>query len=544
MSQEQITEKELLFIETWNTPKALLEILFHNWDNLNSFNPKKFGNLRLYQAPMLSDEANVDFDLTKELCPEFQDLTLEEKNQAIFDCRKRVGDLYCFGARKYGKSLICMILDTIVQMLTNPGDKVVLGSVDLIHLKQILDPIKRCFENHPICKMWKQRITGAPDFCIELKNDWVLNSVNFNIGSKSPGNQFFGKHTYRLLIEEGSLETEEVREKRKDALSELGAVTRISGMTNFTAVSPAGKVWNDVSLKPWLMNLPQYVNPTFTEAKKKKAEEEYGGKSSIGFRVYVGGEVVEDAISVFDMQRIKDFCVNEKKSLRLIELGKADFKHFKQLIICDRPNSSERIFIDADIGVHTTEINIFSECDKKYEYLYNITLHNLTDDEQATIFKYLADMLHANVIGIDCGDGMGRAIYNELEKTIPKENLVWYDGKEKITIGFETDKDGNVIFANNAPVIKTERMAEWSVKRLKDLFYEGTLVLPEDYKFISQFSQVISTISGDKILYKCIAPQGDHLFDSFKVFAIAEWLKSDANKTPDINGNWGSGVNG
>lgn len=879
MSLEKITEEELNFLDIWYTPKAMLEILFHNWDNLNSFNSKKFGELRLYQESMLSDESIIDFDLTAEMNG--------FDKQEIFDCRKRVGDIYCFGSRKHGKSLICVIMDTIVQLLTNPGDKVILGSVDLIHIKRVLDPIKNCMEAHPICKMWKKRVVGAPDYQIVAKNDWNLCSVNWNIGcfddkteiltkdgwksvyniskkdevislnpktniagyypikriikynyegdiyhlkgkcldfyftpehrlyynwsakqqwqidkicnlkkdskspvhfahsitlqeyeekslnfikpkqlqnisdedwleflgwfisegcltleknlsykiiitqfknvhpfefdkicslikrmglnywickeksivfsskeifehlkehcykitenskirtksvyccynkcfpsyvknlskrqteillnsfwlgdgsedkglkrwntsskqladdiqevvlklgipcsllikqknrnplyvvgelkskvrmldfykgltiepynalvwcvetlphglifirrnsccmwtgnSKSPGQNYYGLHGYRLISEEQSLETEEVYEKRKDAISELGAVLRCSGMTNFTVHSPSGKLFYDQKLKKQVLNLPQMVNPTFNEDKQKKAEEEYGGKSSIGYRVFVNGEIVEDGVSVFDLQRIRDLCVNDKKKISLIEISKEDFKFYKQYIVCERPNNSERIFISADIGVHTTEINILSELKNKYEYLYNISLHNLTDDEQATIFKHLIEQFKANVVAIDCGDGQGRAIYNELEKTISKNNLVWYDGKEKIPIGFQTNEDGSVIYKDGAPLAKEERMAEWSVKRLKDLFYEGKLIIPEDYKFISQFSQVIAITSGDKILYRCNSPQGDHLFDSFKVFAIAEWLKSDANQTPDINSNWGIGING
>lgn len=536
MTQDPITNEELEFIEIWNTPQAILEILFHNWDNLNSFNPKRFGELRLYQAPMLSDEAIIDFDLTAEL------EGLEK--QEIFDCRKRVGDIYCFGARKFGKSLITMEMDLIVQMMTQDNDKVVLGSVDLIHLRQILDPIKNCFESHPICKLWKKRISGAPDFKIELKTDWVLNSVNFNIGSKAPGNQFFGKHCYRLYVEEASLETEQVYDKRKDAVSEMGAIFRISGMTDFTVHSPAGKAFYDPNLKNHVLNLPQYVNPTFNEDKKQKAVEHYGGESSIGFRVYVSGEIVEDGVSTFDMERVRRLCINEKKVITSIEISKDQFRHYKSFIVCDRPSNSERIFVSADIGVHTTEINIFSEVEAKYEYLYNISLHNLTDDEQAQIFKHIAEMLTANVIGIDCGDGMGRAIYNELEKTISKENLVWYDGSMKLVVGFELDVDGNVVFKDGSPVSKKEPMAEWSVKRLKDLFYDSKLVIPEDYKFLTQFGQVISTVSGNRIIYKCVSTQGDHLFDSFKVFAIAEWMKGSGSDTPEISSNWGGGVNG
>lgn len=534
MAKEIITDEELEFIETWFTPQALLEILFHNWDNLNAFDGKRYGELRQYQYPLISDEAIIDFELTGEL--------EQLGKQEIFDCRKRVGDLYCFGARKFGKSLVVMLMDLILQMMTQDADKVALASVDLIHIRQILDPIKSCFQTHPICKLWGKRLTGAPDYKFELKTDWILNSVNFNIGSKNPGQQWFGKHVFRVYIEEASLETEQVYDKRKDALSEMGAVFRVSGMTDFTVHSPAGKTFYDPNLKPFVVNLPQYVNPTFNEEKKRKAEEHYGGKSSIGYRVYVDGDIVEDGVSVFDMERVRRLCIDEKKTVKHIEVSKDRFKFFKQFIVCERPNNAERIFIDADIGVHTTEINILSEVKNKYEYIYNISLYNLTDDEQAQIFKHIATMLNANVVGIDCGDGMGRAIYNELEKTISKNNLVWYDGSMKLEVGFQTDQDGKTVFKDGKPVFKQEYMSEWAVKRLKDLMYEGRIIIPEDFKFIAQFGQVISMISGTRTIYKCVSVQGDHLFDSFKVFGIAQWLKADFNTTPNIISDWGGGA--
>jgi hypothetical protein len=529
-----LTKDELNFLDMWHTPQALLEILFHNWDNLNAFDEELFGELRLYQAPMVSDETQIDFDLTAS--------ELKLSNQEKFDLRKRVGDLYCFGARKFGKSLVIVEMDLITQMLSGQVDKVALGSVDLIHIRRVLDPIKNCFENHPICSMWKRRITGSPDFKIELKTDWILNSVNYNIGSKNPGQNWYGLHVSRVYSEEASLKTEEVASKEKDALSEMGAVFRTSGMTNFTPHSPAGKTFYDQKLRKFVLNLPQYINPTFTESKRKQQEQEYGGKNSIGFRIFVDGEIVEDGISTFDMERVRKFAINEKKTVTTIEISKDRFRFFKQFIILERPVNATRMFVSIDVGEHVSEININSQVGDKYEYLYNVTLFNLTDDEQVQILKYIVTMLKANVLAIDCGDGMGRAIYRELEKTIPKENLVWYDGKMYVQIGFEKDDNDHIIFKDGKPVAKNERMAEWSVKRLKDLLYDGTLTIPEDYKFISQFGQVIGIPSGNMILYKCTAVEGDHLFDSFKIFAIAEWAKNDINKTPDINDSWGGGI--
>ena len=41
-------------------------------------------------------------------------------------------------------------------------------------------------------------------------------------------------HLHRLYIEEASMETQKVFQQRRDAISELGCVYRVSGMTNFT----------------------------------------------------------------------------------------------------------------------------------------------------------------------------------------------------------------------------------------------------------------------------------------------------------------------
>ena len=540
MSLELLTEKEISFLEEWYTPKALVETLFHDWDNLTSFDDEKFGELRLYQQSMLSDESIIDFELTGDQL--FSSLNKTERRQAVFQLKKNVGDLYNYGARKYGKSMITMIMDMLDDMMTSTGVKAALASVDMIHIRQILDPIKNCLQNHPICKLFERRIVSSPDFQIDLKNGYILNSVNFNIGSKNPGQQFYGKHFYKLYIEEASLENEEVYDKRKDAVSELGAIFRISGMTNFTPQSPSGKAYYGPETHKFVLNYSQFVSPFFTEKEKKERIEEYGGENSINYRIYVKGEVVEDLVSVFDMQRVRQFCVFEKKELKTFEITKDRFKHFKALLILDRPVNSERIFLNADIGLNVTEIGVMSEVKGKYEYLYNITLNNLTDDEQATIFKYLAALLQVNVIAIDCGDGMGRAIYNELEKTIPKENLVWYAGTNKVVVGFLLDKDGKVVLENGKPIEKEEYMSEWAVKRLKDLFYNSLCILPEDFKFLTQFNQVTALTSGTRIIYQCIAKQGDHLFDMFRVFAIAEWLKANANLTPPIQDDWGCGA--
>jgi hypothetical protein len=139
---------------------------------------------------------------------------------------------------------------------------------------------------------------------------------------------------------------------------------------------------------------------------------------------------------------------------------------------------------------------------------------------------------------------MGRAIYREAEKVFPKDNLVWYDGSKKIEVGFETDEDGKIVMEKGKPVIHEEYMSEWSVSRLQSLLYDGRVKIPDDPKFKSQFGVVMSMKSGTRMTYKCISDSGDHAFDSWRVFSIAQWLKKDFNKTKPVKLNWGTGASG
>jgi hypothetical protein len=223
------------------------------------------------------------------------------------------------------------------------------------------------------------------------------------------------------------------------------------------------------------------------------------------------------------MERVRK-NYNQKKQIKHKELSKEQFGNFENIIIVEKPSNSERLFVCADIGEAVTEIVILSEVNQKYQYLYNITLYNLSDKEQFKIFKYIGEVTSANLIGLDTTDGMGRAIFRSLEEVFPRENLCWVAFNEKISVEIEKDDKGNIILKDGKPVWKEEYVDSWSVKRLRDLLYEeGRVDLPIDYKFDSQLNSVISTQSGNRTLYECISSE-DHLFAAFRVFGITEWI--------------------
>ena len=521
---EKLEQTEIEFCECLYNSLALAECLFSDYDNLTVMNEENFGHVRVGQLPLLSYEYLVDHH---------SDLTDKEN----FNLRKGCGDVYCLGGRLFGKTLLVEKVDMLINMVLGENERVGFSSYDQIHIRGVLEDIIQVLANHPFFQLFNPHSTKSPNYRITLNTGYLLESVNMNISGKKPGAQFFQKHFTRLYIEEASFETEEVYNQRRDSVSENGCVFRISGMTNFTKYSPCGKVFYDLSKKPSIVNLPQYINPKWDIKAKELAKKDFGGEQSLGFRVFIKGELVEDGVSVFDMERVRK-CYNDEKYTKVFEINKENFLQFERLLILERPSNAENCYIFADIGESApTEIGVIFEVNQKYKYVYNITAYNLTDKEQEKLFKWLGTQLGANFIALDCTDGTGRAIFRRLAEEFPKENLVWVSFNEKIPVAFEKDEKGNVKFDKGEPIVKEEYVAEWSVQHLKSLLYDERMEIPMDHKFDSQMNQVMALQSGTRTVYECISSE-NHLFQAFQVFSIAqffnEWKTNKGLKKKDF----------
>lgn len=420
-------------------------------------------------------------------------------------------------------------IDILISIIHLEGETVGFTSVDALHIRGILEPVIQVLEQHTFFKMFEAKVNRSPNYRFSCRNNYVLESVNMNIVGKNPGQAFFQKHFKRLYIEEASLETEEVYKKRIDAISELGCVIRSAGMTNFTKYSPTGRRFFDIKNRARVCNLPQYSNPNWNEKEKQKAIKEHGGENSVSYRIFVKGEVVEEGISVFDMEKVRKNYI-EDKIVKKFEIHKYNFNNFKDVIVVDKPEHIDGVFIAADIGeTAPTEIIILYKSGEEFKYVYNITCYGLTEQEQPQIFEWLIEKLKANVIGLDTTDGTGRSIGRSLIQKFNSEHFVFCAFNEKIEVDFERDELGNIVFDSEGyPKYKQEFVSEWSVKRLKDLLYEGRLSLPIDYKFDKQINSVIAITRGGRTVYE-VASEEDHLFAAFRVFAIMEWQKNSSS---------------
>jgi len=505
-----LSEEELEFMECFYDPLCLSECLFGDVDNLGMFYSEKQSHIRLGQITLLSFEYLVD------------DENPRHTDKENFKLREASGSVYVFGGRKFGKSLFVEIIDILISMVLLDGENAGFTSLDAIHIRGILDVIVRALENHKFYEMLEPKITRSPNYNIFLNNGYHLVSVNMNLHSNQPGNAFFQKHFRRLYIEEASFESEIVYNKRQDSVSEDGCVMRVAGMTNFTKYSPAGKVYYDLTEKPKVINLPQYVNPKWGEKEKIKMIKKHAGENSIGYRVFVKGEVVEEGVSALDMERVRENYVQDKK-LKHCEINKTNIENLKNILFLDRPKNSEMIFVAADIGeTAPTEVIILSKVNDKYRYLHNITAYNLTDKDQVNLFSYIIKQLRADVIGLDTTDGLGRAIFRGLEPLHPGVAFCWCSFNEKIPVDFERNDSEKIIFKNGQLAYKEEYVSEWSFMRLRELLYNELMMLPIDFKLDEQLNSVIAIQGSNRVTYPCVANE-DHLYSAFLVFAICQW---------------------
>jgi hypothetical protein len=512
----KIKEIDLKIFQVLSHPISCSEVLFHDFDALGTWDKEKFGHIRLYQYNMLSYDSLFLYD--KKLS--------KEKNWEI---KNNLAESYNLGGRLTGKSRIAIIIDFVVTTFNKCYNWAVISSYDKLHVLEIFEKLINGFENHKILKILNCRSLRSPTYKLNFDNGCLLESVNMNIASKNPGGQFFGKHVDRHAMEEASYLTKEVSGKMLMAQAELGCINRYSGMTTFTKTSPMGEIFFDLKNKKKIINIPSYANPTWNEKKEADSIKEFGGKDSPGYQVQIEGKVIEGAESVFDIQRIRQTYILDKKGegipIKSFEVNKDSFFRYKEIVIVEKPNNAESLGIYADIGEGgaPSEYIIVSRTNKIYKYIYRISTFQLSPEEEKDFLGYLIGLLKPNIIGLDNTSGVGKALISALRKDYP-DNVIPVSFNENIQVGLAKDKDGKFMTDKSGNVVYEEaNMVDWSMQCLKDIFYSKKIQCYEDIKLDTQINNVIvgTTKQGKKLYgYK----SANHLFQAFQVFSICNWL--------------------
>lgn len=189
----------------------------------------------------------------------------------------------------------------------------------------------------------------------------------------------------------------------------------------------------------------------------------------------------------------------------------------------DRPGNTESVWVclDKGEGAAPTEIIVLFKFGETYKYEYNITTFKLSPDEDDQVVEYIAEQLKANVVAIDTTSGGGKAMFSYLGKKF-QDHIVGVSFNEKIAIDFATDEKGNYILGKDGKrELKEEFIVDWSIQRLKHLFYNKKIIALFDMKLDTQFDNITVMRSGQRTVYG--SKVANHLHQAWQVFAIALW---------------------
>jgi hypothetical protein len=515
---ERISNEDLIIFESLCHPISATEILFSNLGNLSEFDAGICSEVRKYQYHFLSYDT---------LFFENSEVSKKENHQI----KKGLAEAYILGGRLTGKSLIGLIVDALLALLHNTFRKGSVSSADAEKIKKVMEQIFVALEYHPIFKQLKIRVKRNP-YQAMTPNGTCLESVNNNVSGKNPGGNYHGRHDEKNWEEEASYLTNTITHEKFMAQAELGCIHHYTGMTTFAKESPMGKIYYDLKNQAKIVNYPSYVNPTWDEIKDDDAVKEFGGKSSAGYEVQILGKVIENGESVYDIERIRESYIRDKDGtgipIKSFEINKNNFFRFKDIVVIDRANNAESVHIHLDVGEGgaPTEIIVLQKVNNVYKYEYNITTFKISPDENEEVLRFLIDTLKANVVGIDVTSGGGKALFSSLAKDYNKEkddyHIFGVSFNEKIDIDFDKDEQGNLKYdSNNRPVYRQEYIVDWSIQRLKNIFYNNKIRCLTDMKLDAQFDGIIVMKSGQRTIYG--SKTVNHLHQAFQVFAIVDW---------------------
>lgn len=521
---EQLTEKQIEFLEHYYDPCSLIENLVPENENAPQIWDEEIPcvYIRPYQHSML----NYSYIYA-------EDPNLSKKEN--FRIKKGAGEGFHIGARDLGKSFILKI-DSVLAIIHNIIEGMV-ASDSAEHLKKVTEPIANFVEGHKFLQIFHLRDSRANTvkrdyLTITTQHGTVIRHVNEKADTdKNPGVQYHGKHAKIRYYEEYSYASDEGEKKSIDACFSLGRIERLSGIPDVSLGSPLGKILKNLNLKNWIWRLPQLVREDWDEQTEQEKAELYGGKNSAAYKLNVLAETIEGAFGYFDMARLQEVSVNQNKRVKYFEISKEQFQGFEDKLIVEKPAGTISTWISADIGFGAapSEIIILFFDGKKFKYIYNIALYRLIQKEQAKVIKFLYDKFEGAYIACDATSDEGAIIDELYSLGIPQENLLKVKFNSNIEIGFEKDEQTGetLIDREGNPIPKLINTELFSFQELSRIMYEGIIDAWWDEKFINQFTDIIAKQSGQRLIFD--SKSVNHLVQAWQVWAISRFFNEFNN---------------
>lgn len=492
--------------------------------------------LRTYQFPMMA------YDYL--YCPNSS--KTEKQN---FTNAKSAGQIFNISARNIGKTHCGLVGDTMMSIFLQDSQESCAASFDEKHLKAIAEKISGVVENHKLYQMLhldgNKKTVGRAPHRVQTAHGHLQVGVNEKVSGNKKGQDFHGLHYQRLSYDEASYMSTEGFEKRIDSGSSIGYIERLFGIPDLRVGSPLGEILTDPKNKNFICRLPQCIRDDWDQAQKEEMISKYGGESSVAYKLNVTGELIEGALSKWDMERIKKNCYKFDKRIKFFEVDKEIFKGLDLLGSAERTlefnrrislkilierHPCDEIIVASDIGTSKSpsEVTIFFRNNQKWKYEYQISLFKMIVKEQVEVFNWIYNKLGSCFIALDCSNMDGSTIRQGLlDLGIPAEHLSNFKMMANTEIGLDKDEvTGRVLRDKSGrPLMKSEGTKAWSIKCLEDIFYNSKIEIPHDEKFLREFSGFFERYSGTRASWGSTTTE--HLHDSFLQFALCAWENED-----------------
>jgi len=526
MIYQKCSEEDVEFAGVFYDPVALCELLFtselKNFESLKNYSETECASIRLYQIPMMSYEYLI-----------VDDPTLSKDDN--FALKKGAGTLYAYCGRKIGKSLVSLLMDMLLDTLHNFEDWVsAFSSLDEAHVWNVLDPYISVLKQHKFFKFFNENKSiqiQRKKMSVTTASGHTLRGVNMTLQSGAPGKAWESVHATKIYQDEHQYETDEVVEKRSQAVSEFGAIERFVGITNFARNSPAGNIFTDLNKRNWLVNLPQTVSPLFTDKLKREAIADYQGEDSVPYQIHVLAKLIENAEGLYDMDKIQAcYLDNIQRPIKRFDITKENFVRYRDILRIDPHKDVTSVWISGDFGEKVTEAIIlfgFTGPDGRehYKYEYGITCYNLILEDQKPLFKYIIEKLAPNFVTFDSTEVGGKSLVRFLQAEFKNTDTIQFvDFNSKMVVDYEKNSKGETVFEAGKPVPVEEYTIDWAVHCLKDLFYGGLIDARYDYKLDKQFGAMLCAATGRRLRYWSRTTE-DHLHAAWEAFGIS-WFKN------------------
>lgn len=434
------------------------------------------------------------------------------------------GDTLLRAGRAGGKSYSVLEPEVVQHGVDRPGEETLVTSLRKIHVMDRMERVIDYFDL-PFFKVFVGRVLRSPSYIIELKNGHMI--YGLSVGDDPEARMAQGKHVSKLIVEEAQQYPERAWLKVQGAKDPRGCQTLMVGVPDGRLDTPFRKADSVIqSFHGRRFVISRRHDPYFDQKTKRDLADTLGGEGSDTFKQEIDAEWGHPVWSAWDLDNIYKCREAELNPEYFSISGKAYREaHITPATACgDLPQApfAGPIRVAMDVGYsQPSEIGVFVFWHSRWWMFTRIRfIERMEHDDQAAILNEICRRYDAGQVGVDCTEGEGRAIAQEMETTFGwGAQIVRVVFNETLLSGWTPEKDDH-------PAEEVwEPSKDIGTRALRTMFSNRDIAISNDASIPEEFNQEREAKTADGKT-KILTPPTVHITDMMRVFAVMEFLET------------------